>query len=70
MHDDKMTKDEMKEVMEHLDGHFTYPATKGEIVKACNMMSDVPEKHRKWFMEALPEGTYKNAEEVKAAVEM
>lgn len=65
-----MSADEMKEVMEHLDEHITYPATKGDIVKACNMMSDVPAEHKKWFEEKLPDGTYESAEEVKMALGM
>ena len=58
------------ETIDHLKNHVTYPATKDDLVKACNNMSDVPEKDKIWFMENLPEGTYENAATVKTALKM
>lgn len=58
----------MAEGLAHLEGHINYPASKDDITKACNNMSDVPEEDKKWFMENLPQGTYQSADEVKAAV--
>ncbi|MBI4028871.1 MAG: DUF2795 domain-containing protein [Candidatus Blackburnbacteria bacterium] len=55
------------EAMKHLE-HVTYPATKEDLIKACDEMSDVPEADRKWFKENLPEGTYQSAGDVKAAL--
>lgn len=60
----------MAEGLAHLEGHIKYPASKDDIVKACNDMSDVPEDDKKWFMEKLPDGTYQSADEVKVAVGM
>ena len=60
----------MQELMKHFDSDVTYPATKEDIVKACNDMSDVPEDDKKWVMEKLPDGTYQNADEVKMAMGM
>lgn len=55
-----------KEVTTHLREHIDkWPATKQDIVTACNNVSDLPEAERKWFMESLPEGTYKNPDEVE-----
>ncbi len=53
--------------MEHLN-HVDYPASKKDLVDACNEMSDVSEKDKKWFMENLPDKDYSNAGEVKQAL--
>jgi|GEM_PF-1312649 len=66
----KMDKKEMNEVMEHLDGHITYPATKQEIIKACENMSDVPADDKNWVMKNLPDKTYMNTDDVKNAMRM
>lgn len=58
-----------KAAMDHLE-HVSYPATKEDLVKACNNMSDVSEEGKKWFMESLPGGTYQNSGDVKAALKM
>ena len=57
-----------KSFMTHLNEHNKWPATKAELVAACGNLSDVNAKDKKWFVENLPEGTYKNADEVKKAV--
>lgn len=56
-----------RQTMDHLH-HVTYPASKDDLVKACNEMSDVPENDKRWFMENLPEKNYQSAEDVKQAV--
>ncbi|MBI2599971.1 DUF2795 domain-containing protein [Candidatus Daviesbacteria bacterium] len=55
------------EMMEHLS-HVDYPASKQDLVDACEKMSDVPEEDKKWFTEKLPDQTYNSAEEVKTAL--
>ena len=45
-----------------------YPATAGDLKKACNEMEDVPESQKKEFLEKLPEKTYNSADEVMTAV--
>lgn len=55
------------EMMDHLK-HVDYPASKEDLVKACENMSDVPETDKKWFMDNLPDRTYKNAREVEDAL--
>lgn len=60
----------MKEMMEHLKSHVTYPASKKQIWEMCNTMSHVPEDHRKMFMDKVPEGTYNSADEVMKAAGM
>lgn len=58
----------MAEGMAHLNDHVKYPASKDDIVKACNDMSDVPEEDKKWFLEKLPVKMYQNPDEVKIAM--
>ena len=54
----------------HLKSHQTYPATKVELVAACNGLSDFSEEDKKSFAEKLPEGTYNSAEDVMKALGM
>lgn len=61
---------DMKEIMEHMEDHVTYPATKQDIWNACAMMSHVPDEHKKMFMDKVPDGTYASAEEVMKAAGM
>ncbi|MEK7556943.1 MAG: DUF2795 domain-containing protein [Patescibacteria group bacterium] len=55
---------------QHLKEHVGYPATKADLVAACNGMSDFTAEDKKWFMDNLPEGTYNSAEEVEKALGM
>ncbi|MCR4306287.1 MAG: DUF2795 domain-containing protein [Candidatus Daviesbacteria bacterium] len=57
------------EVMDHLN-HVTYPASKEDLEEACEKMSDIDEKDKRWFIENLPDRTYNSAEEVKQALSM
>ena len=56
--------------MQHLKTHQTYPATKADLVAACNSLSDFSEDDKKWFSEHLPENTYNSAEDVMKAFGM
>lgn len=64
-----MIKD-IANVMSHLKDHQKYPATKTELVKECQGLSDFSVEDKKWFEDNLPEGTYKSAEEVASALNM
>ncbi len=59
-----MDQTEMKELMNHLQNHVMYPASKRTIVESCNKMEHVPVETRKWAEQKLPEGTYMSADEV------
>lgn len=59
---------DIKNAIRHLKSDQTYPATKEELVKACQNLSDFSEEDKQWFMENLPEGTYNSAEEVAKAM--
>lgn len=56
------------EVMKHLD-HVQYPATKQQLVEACNNMDHVSEEDKKWLTENLPARTFNSAQEVKEDLE-
>jgi len=54
----------VKSVLEHAKKHVDYPATKKQLMEACNNFSDVPAAEKNWFAKTLPDRTYKNANEV------
>lgn len=58
----------VKNAMDHLKMHQSYPATKEELVAECNSLSDFSKEDKKWFESNLPEGTYNSAEEVMQAL--
>lgn len=58
----------MKTSLEHLKHHIDYPVNKAELVAACNNMSDVPAPDRGWFNTTIPDGKYKNPEDVLNAL--
>lgn len=59
---------DIKNAMDHLKAHIDYPATKEDLLKACNELSDFSAEDKKWFIENLPEGTYRSADEVAEAL--
>ncbi len=65
-----MGKDDVKELMTHLQSHVMYPASKQTIVEMCNKMAHVPASTRMWVEKDLPEKTYKSADEVVKALGM
>lgn len=54
--------------MEHLKDHQTYPATKSEMVMACDNLSHFSKEDKKWFMDNLPDRTYNSANEAITAL--
>ena len=61
-------KTDWKNIESHLRQHQQYPATKAELVAACNNLSDFSDADKKWFADMLPEGTYASADEVVKAL--
>ena len=59
-----------KGTMDHLRDHQKYPATKGELVEACNKLSDFSDRDKKEFTDKLPDRTYNSAEEVIRALDL
>ena len=52
----------------HLKHHVSYPSDRKTVIAACNNMVDVPEVDRAWFEKNLPEGSYRNPEDVVRAL--
>jgi hypothetical protein len=52
----------------HLKNHVTYPASRSQVVAACNDMADVPREDKDWVMNSLPEGNYRTPAEVVTAL--
>ncbi len=57
-------------LLKHLREHIKWPATKQELADACNKMSDIAEEDRETFRKNLPDGTYKDADEVAKALKL
>ena len=62
------TMSTMAEELAHLKNHVKYPASRAQVVQACNDMSDVPAPDKEWVQKNLPEGTYRNATDVVGAL--
>jgi hypothetical protein len=58
----------LAEELGHIKNHIDYPATKQEVIAACNNMSDVPSDDKEWVSKSLPEQTYRAPEDVVAAL--
>ena len=63
-----MTEDQWQANKDHLEGHITWPATKEQIIAACNDSSDIPADVKTDVQSNLPDGTYNSPEEVKSAL--
>lgn len=62
--------DNIKGTIEHLKEHQEYPATKKELVAACNNLSDFSEEDKKFFTNHLTDKTYDSADEVIEALHL
>lgn len=60
--------DDIKNMMSHLKGHQTYPATSAELIAECDGLTDFSDSDKEWFKKTLPEGTYNSDEEVIKAL--
>lgn len=56
--------------IEHLDKHVKYPATRAQLLAACENLSDFKPGEKAWFDANLPDRTYKNSAEVAAALKL
>jgi len=56
------------EELGHLKSHVPYPATRAQVVAACNNNVHAEKDDAEWMARSLPEGTYGNANEVIAAL--
>ena len=63
-----LVKPDMKQVQTHLKEHQTYPATRPELLAACQGLMEFNDGEKAWFAAHLPEGTYRSAAEVMKAL--
>lgn len=64
----EFTDAEKKELSTHVREHLQYPASKQQLVEACNYMEHVPKATKEWFSKTLPERSYNSADEVIRAI--
>jgi hypothetical protein len=55
---------DIQNTISHLKSHQKYPATKEDLVKECDDLSDFSDEDKKWFVSHLKEKTYMSADEV------
>jgi hypothetical protein len=58
----------LQEELGHIKNHITYPASKQQVVAACNNMSDVPSEDKAWVSKSLPDQTFRAPEDVVTAL--
>jgi len=58
-----------KKLTQHLEEHQTYPATRTQLLAACNGLVEFSAAEKAWFADRLPEGTYGSASEVLKVVD-
>jgi len=63
-----ITMSKLAQELGHLKNHVTYPASRSQVVAACNDMSDVPTEDKDWVTKNLPEGNYRTPAEVVTAL--
>ncbi len=56
------------EELGHLKSHVPYPATRAQVIAACNNNQHAERSDAEWIAKALPEGTFRNANEVISAL--
>jgi len=58
----------LQEELGHIKNHVTYPASKQQVVAACNNMSDVPSEDKTFVSSSLPDQTFNKPEDVVNAL--
>ncbi len=59
---------DIKNAIDHLRQHQAFPATREELIRECNNLSDFSDEDKLWFEEHLPEGTYNSVDDVIKAL--
>lgn len=54
----------MSGAMDHLKNHQSYPASKEDLVKECENLSDFSKEDKEWFEEHLADKIYTSADDV------
>jgi hypothetical protein len=64
------SKPDRAALITHFKEHVKYPVGRAEILKACADTPEFTAGEKKWIDANLPEGSYKSADEVIAAVKL
>ena len=54
--------------IEHIKKHQSYPATKADLIAACNNLTEFSDEEKKSFAATIPNKTFRNADEVIKAL--
>jgi hypothetical protein len=63
-----VTAPDRKKLLDHLENHQQYPATRAELLASCKDLVDFSDAEKRWFAARLPEGTYRSAAAVMKTV--
>jgi hypothetical protein len=64
------TKPDRAALIAHFKEHVKYPVGRAEILKACADTPEFTAGEKRWIEANLPDGAYKSADEVIAAVKL
>jgi len=64
------TKPDRNKATVHLKEHVKYPVARTELLKACADTPEFTAGEKKWFEANVPDGVYKSADEVIAAMKL
>jgi hypothetical protein len=54
----------LMELTAHIREHVSYPISKKDFMAACENLGHVPAETREWVGKALPDRTFRSAEEI------
>ena len=66
----KLDAEMKRSMMDHIKSHAKYPASKADLVAACNNMSEFSKEHKSWFEKALPAASYRTPNDVIKALRL
>ena len=55
-------------MIDHIKTHQNYPATRDQLIAACNNLMDFSAEEKKWFAKTIPNRTFANADAVIKAL--
>lgn len=62
------TQPDTERLIRHFEAHVKYPANRAAVLAACASTPEFTADEKQWTREHLPEGTYENAEQTRAAL--
>lgn len=56
------------DILKNIEGKIHYPATKDQIVHVINDIPDIPDPAKQLVENKLPDGEYKNVDDIKKVI--